>query len=377
MLTSASRLSLAIASQNVGRFCRQWQNLGMPNPLLRFSKPAKSAAEILSALQSQNIVADPVQRDLVELLARSIHQPHAGKQNGGVYVYGPPGRGKTLIINTLVSLLPTATTARFHFHEFFQQLNSPANRISGQPLGAIFAQGLQRELLGLEVLVFDEFHCTEPGDAMFMAKLVKHCMEHDILLITTSNYEPEKLLDDDAFHHLVQPTIQRIRRDFSVLELDHAVDYRRLASQPNAEHAGYRRGTLNLFPAPQQLPSLDTMLEIGYDKIGPVHAGQQSVWITFDQICRTRRNTADYLELATRFACWHIIRIPSSATMPMDEERRLANLIDIFYDKNLEVHLYAEDDLSGLGHMLHDIEKARLTSRLGQLQLRDRERIDA
>lgn len=119
------------------------------------------------------------------------------------------------------------------------------------------------------------------------------------------------------------------------------------------------------------------MIQIGYDEIGPVHLNAETIWISFEQICRTRRNTADYLELAGRYSCWHVTGIPASTNMPMDEERRLANLIDIFYDKNVEVHLYAADNLGNLGHMLHDTEKARLTSRLAQLQLNEYERTSA
>lgn len=51
----------------------------------------------------------------------------------------------------------------------------------------------------------------------------------------------------------------------------------------------------------------------------------------------------------------------------MDEERRFANLIDVFYDKDIEIHLYTQDRLEFLGHQLHDTERARLKSRLAQL----------
>lgn len=367
---------MAIGSQKIGQVPGRWQNLDMTTPLLRIPDRNKYAQKITKVLEQQHIQVDPVQRELIEILDRCLGKSKSAA-HPGIYIYGPPGRGKTLIMNTLVSLMPPATTARYHFHEFFQRLNSPANRIPGQRLGAIFAQGLERELAGLELLVFDEFHCTEPGDAMFMAKLVRHCAEHRIQLITTSNYGPEKLLDDDTFHHLVQPTIDRIKNDFVIFALDHQVDYRQLDADPQQVLEGYRKGSLNLFETPAAQPEHDMMIQIGYDEIGPVHLNAETIWITFDQICRTRRNTADYLELAGRYSCWHVTGIPASTNMPMDEERRLANLIDIFYDKNVEVHLYAADNLGNLGHMLHDTEKARLTSRLAQLQLNEYERTSA
>jgi len=348
----------------------------MSKPPSRNSATNDLAEEILNSLAAEGIFADPTQHELINVLGMTVGaSSKQGRQ--GVYIYGPPGRGKTVITNSLVTHLPVHSTKRFHFHEFFHQLNSPKNRLPGQPLGAIFSQGLERELADVEVLIFDEFHCTEPGDAMFMGKLVRYCEQHNIHLVTTSNYEPEKLLDDDAFHHLVKPIIEAIRRNFEIFHLDHELDYRLLSSNQEEALSGYRSGSLNLLPRQAPSTSEQTWIEIGYDRIGPAQLDDDAIWISFDQICKTRRNTADYLELANRFARWHITQIPSGETMPMDEERRLANLIDVFYDKNIEIHLYAEDDLSQLGHMLHATEKARLTSRLAQLKRLDLERTAA
>ncbi|NQD40148.1 cell division protein ZapE [Glutamicibacter halophytocola] len=345
----------------------------MPEPSLRNSAKNALAKQILDSLAAEGIIADPTQQQLINVLGKTVG-PASKNAPQGAYIYGPPGRGKTVIANSLVAHLPAHSTRRFHFHEFFHQLNSPKNRVPGQPLGAIFSQGLERELAGIQVLIFDEFHCTEPGDAMFMGKLVKYCKQHDIQLVTTSNYAPEKLLDDDAFHHLVTPIIESIRADYEVFELDHELDYRLRKAEMEGATSGYRSGSLTLLPQQAPRDSLETWIEIGYDRIGPARQAGEAIWISFDQICRTRRNTADYLELATRFPRWHITQIPSSELMPMDEERRLANLIDVFYDKDIEVHLYAEDDLSQLGHMLHAAEKARLTSRLAQLHRHNIER---
>lgn len=347
----------------------------MPTPSSRKLASNVLAGQILDSLSMDGINADPTQQQLINVLGESLGAS-ARNSRQGVYIYGPPGRGKTIITNALMTHLPSSRTRRFHFHEFFHQLNSPKNREPGQPLGAIFSQGLERELAGIQALIFDEFHCTEPGDAMLMGKLIKFCQQHEIQLVTTSNYEPENLLDDDTFHHLVKPIIEIIRHGFEIFKLDHEQDYRLISGSPN-DAQGFAKGTLNLVPRTIPVTATETWIEIGYDRIGPAHLTDGCIWITFDQICRTRRNTADYLELATRYSRWHITEIPSSETMPMDEERRLANLIDVFYDKDVEVHLYAEDDLAALGHMLHATEKARLASRLAQLTRHDLERTAA
>ncbi|MGO2031917.1 MAG: cell division protein ZapE [Glutamicibacter ardleyensis] len=338
----------------------------LPSGLLRARGAAKRRRRVVSHLQGQGLILDDRQNDLIGLLTRNLAHLSEQEQRG-TYIYGPPGRGKSMLIDAICADLDQKSTARFHFHEFFQTINNPSKRRSDQSSGSVFTEGLQRELQGLKVLFFDEFHCVEPGDAMFMAKMVNYCEEAGIFIITTSNYAPEKLLDDEYFHHLIEPTIAKIRSSFEVFELDAAVDYRMLETPEQMRLSGYRSGTLNPGYSPIDETDFTEQLPVGYDHIGPVRLTGTSIEISFSQLCRTRRNTADYLELASRFNCWHITSVPSSEHMPMDEERRFANLIDVFYDKDIEIHLYTQDRLEFLGHQLHGTERARLKSRLAQL----------
>lgn len=338
----------------------------LPSTLKRGTQASERAQRIISTITQRGIEVDRHQLELVNILANSLGGQQATAISG-VYIYGPPGRGKSMVLDAFCADLAAETTARFHFHDFFRAINSPKAFREGQKIGSIFAEGLARELGDKSVVLFDEFHCVEPGDAMFMARLVAYCQQHGIFLVTTSNYGPEKLLDDDAFHHLILPTITLIRDGFAVFELDAAVDYRTLSTSDTQRSSGYGAGTLNVGKLPEVLPTLDTQIQVGYGEIGPAAVLEQTVFISFEQLCRTRRNTADYLDLASRYSCWHILSVPTSDQMPMDEERRFANLIDVFYDRNIEVHLYTQDQLQHLGQMLHEIEHARLTSRIAQL----------
>ncbi|GAA0188431.1 cell division protein ZapE [Glutamicibacter creatinolyticus] len=316
-------------------------------------------------LERQAITPDESQMELMGALSRLLDPGANETAPTGCYIYGPTGRGKTMILNALMQTLNPASSARMHFHEFFDAV-SRADASETGPKGSIFMRGLQRELSGLEVLCFDEFHCVEPGDAMFMARLVGYCQEHRIRLITTSNYAPEFLLDDPYFHHLIEPTIAVVRSSFLVHELDHRLDYRTVPTTASAA-GGYRAGSLNVGATPPAPTTPRTTLRAGYDEIEPVYMQGTGLRTSFDQLCRTRRNTRDYLEMSRRFEHWIITDIPAVADMPMDEQRRFANLIDVLYDQNREVHLYCADNLQRLGQALQGIERDRLLSRLAQL----------
>ena len=99
---------MAIGSQKIGQVPGRWQNLDMTTPLLRIPDRNKYAQKITKVLGQQHIQVDPVQHELIEILDRCLGKSKSAA-HPGIYIYGPPGRGKTLIMNTLVSLMPPAT----------------------------------------------------------------------------------------------------------------------------------------------------------------------------------------------------------------------------------------------------------------------------
>ena len=338
----------------------------VPRLLLSRNHPVKRSHRIIHDLKSRGIDLDATQRNLVEALARCLAPGTASSGYAGCYIYGPPGRGKSMIVDAIFATLDQRTAARYHFHDFFHSIHQASGQAPSGSMGSIFLRGLTIKLEGITVLCFDEFHCVEPGDAMFMARLVNFCQEHGITLLTTSNYEPEGLLADPYFHHLIEPTIAKIRSSFHVVELDHRVDYRTL-DQGTRQRTGYRAGSLYTAATPPTPSAPPTSLQIGYDTLAPVYLRSGQLRIGFELLCRTRRNTRDYIEMAEKFGHWIIEGIPAGDSMPTDEQRRFANLVDVLYDRDIRLDLYCSDDLGSLGKDLPGTERQRLTSRLAEL----------
>ena len=198
----------------------------------------------------------------------------AGKH---VYLWGPPGRGKTWILGAFYDALPTSKKRRVHFHDFFRELHSTAHKATTMALAQVdepgslgssrgrmdrvaartsaIEQAIESMLGDVEVLCFDEFHCNDPGDAMLLARMFKFIMGKRILLITTSNYPPEELLADEYYHHLILPTIGAIREQMNVHELDAKLDYRSI-DRDEADRQGFATGTLATAPSESELHSL-------------------------------------------------------------------------------------------------------------------------
>lgn len=323
------------------------------------------------------------------------HRSPAGKH---VYLWGPPGRGKTWILGAFFDALPTPRKKRVHFHDFFRELHANAYRATSQALAEVdepgslgssrgrmdrvqartsaIEQAIESMLGDVEVLCFDEFHCNDPGDAMLLARMFTYIMGRRILLVTTSNYPPEELLADEYYHHLILPTIAAIRAEMNVHELDASLDYRAL-DRDEADRQGFATGTLLLAPSEADVQALGIRVPDGSESklLKPTSHGIRArrvapdhVWFDFRDLCESLTSTLDYLELAKEHRHWVVSGIPGSAGMTPFGLRRLANAIDVLYDHGIRLDLMVEGDFSESLSLLPGLDAARLESRLNALR---------
>ncbi len=357
---------------------------------------------ILDRATVERLDLDEQQQAAVRLLSNNVashlgpgQQSPAGKH---VYLWGPPGRGKTWILGAFYDALPTAKKRRVHFHDFFRELHSTAHKATAIALAQVdepgalgssrgrmdrvaartsaIEQAIESMLGDVEVLCFDEFHCNDPGDAMLLARMFKFIMGRRILLITTSNYPPEELLADEYYHHLILPTIEAIREQMNVHELDAKLDYRSLA-RDEADRQGFATGTLALAPSESELRTLgitqpeaweSALLKPTSHEIRALRVADDQVWFDFRDLCEALTSTLDYLELAKDHRHWVISGVPGSADMTPFGLRRLANAIDVLYDHGIRLDLLIDGDFADSLSLLPELDAARLESRLNALR---------
>ncbi len=179
-------------------------------------------------------------RELVDRRGRPV------RRHRGIYLYGRPGRGKTMLMNRFFAEVASERKRRYHFHQFFAGLHAAAHE-SGSIDAAVDA------LLGAARLVcFDEFHVHDIGDAMLIARLLDALFARRIVLVVTSNYPPAELLPNPLFHDRFVPTIERILAHLDVVAVDGAVDYRALGSR--GARAGFAAGRYVVAPQWRALP---------------------------------------------------------------------------------------------------------------------------
>ncbi len=109
----------------------------------------------------------------------------------GLYLWGGVGRGKSFLMDTFFDSVPIERKSRVHFHRFMQDIHHRLRDLQGEenPLLQI-ARDSRRQL---RLLCLDEFHVTDIGDAMLMRNLLQGLFDQGLVLVTTSNQEPDDL----------------------------------------------------------------------------------------------------------------------------------------------------------------------------------------
>jgi len=297
----------------------------------------------------------------------------AAREVRGLYLWGSVGRGKTFLVDLFFQALPFEQKLRLHFHRFMGRVHAELARHAGEvdPLRAVAAHFAA----SARVLCLDEFFVTDIGDAMILARLLRHLIARGVTLVTTSNIVPAELYRDGLQRAKFLPAIALIEQHCEVVQLSSAQDYR-LRTLTSAGvyftplDAPAERAMLACFE--RIAPGLRrTEPEIVVNGRGiPVKLRAEGViWFEFGSLCEGPRAVADYIELAQSFNTVFISAVPQFTPQTDDAARRFVNLIDEFYDHGVNLVLSAAVRITELygGERLR-AEFARTQSRLIEMQ---------
>jgi len=232
----------------------------------------------------------------------------------GLYIWGRVGRGKTYLMDSLFDSLPTGLGLRLHFHRFMRRVHRELRALSGHkdPLDQV-AKHLSEEA---RVLCFDEFFVSDIGDAMILDHLLRGLFERGVVLVATSNIEPDGLYRDGLQRQNFLPAIDLLNRYTRVVALDGERDHR-LRELPAVEDYLYPLSTATdkklldiwrllsggLPTTAVQLRVLDRNLPVRGQALGVV-------WFDFFALCDGPRSQLDYIELSQNYHTLIISNVP-------------------------------------------------------------------
>jgi cell division protein ZapE len=278
----------------------------------------------------------------------------------GVYLWGPVGRGKSMLMDLFFDTAPVERKQRAHFYAFMAEVHGliaqwrngdPAERkrVFGQHKGDDpIAPAASLIASQARLLCFDELQVTDIADAMILGRLFEALFEEGVTLVATSNRPPEDLYKDGINRQLFLPFIDLIRERLDVVAVKGPMDYRldRLRgaevylTPEDADHrAAFEKLWTDLLNGSSETGAV---LEVLGRKLRFERSGAGMLRATFDQLCAAALGPQDYLAIAERFHTLFLEDLPVLGPGRRNEARRLVTLIDALYEAEAKLVVLAE-----------------------------------
>ena len=268
----------------------------------------------------------------------------------GLYIFGPVGRGKTMLMDLFFQTTKFRPKRRVHFHEFMAEVHdrigAARKKTPGDPIPRV-----ARELAAKSALLcFDEMHVTDIADAMILSRLFKGLFEHQVVVVATSNVPPSELYKNGLNRQLFLPFIDLIQQHMDVEELQRRQEELQAAKDFRLEKLSGR--PLYFTPADAkakaemdrlwneltgQHPGAPVELDVKGRTLRVPQASMGVARFTFAELCEQPLGTLDYLHIARRFHTVLIDGIPVLKPAQRDVARRFVNLVDTLYDARVSL----------------------------------------
>ena len=305
-------------------------------------------------------------------LGRRERAPAAPK---GLYLWGPVGRGKSMLMDLFFAAAPVGAKRRVHFHAFMLDVHARVERQrrlrAPEPVLRVAADLAAEAAL----LCFDEFQVNDIADAMILERLFRALFAAGTVIVATSNRPPRLLYEHGLQRERFLPFIALLEERLDRLELDSGRDYRLSRMMGKRVYhwpldAAARQALMTAFAdMTDGAPVASEELIVLGRTLAVPRASRGVAWFSFDELCNRPLAAADYLALAERYAAVILEGIPRLEPSRRNEAQRFHILVDALYEARALLVASAEVPLEEI-YVAGDgaFEFQRTISRLYEMQ---------
>ncbi len=364
--------------------------------------PATLRSAYRQRLDRGEIQPDPGQAAGVEALARlegdlngvgeasiiSLFRRHP--QPRGVYLWGPVGRGKSMLMDLFFETAPVEKKRREHFYAFMAEVHGLIDawrKGDHAARRATFGQARGDDPIGptagliaskARLLCLDELQVADIADAMILGRLFEALFADGVVLVATSNRPPRELYQGGINRELFLPFVEMIEQRLEVMEIAGGRDHRleRLRGE-QVYFSPITRDTEAAFEALWRgqldgAAETGATLEVMGRKMRLPRAAGGLLRGSFASLCGQALGAQDYLAITGRFHTLFLDNVPRLGPDKRNEARRLVWLVDALYEARTRLVVLAEAEPSALypaGDGSFEFE--RTASRLEEMRAAD------
>ena len=299
---------------------------------------------VLENLASQEVTPDQAQQLFLEAFLEfdsKYNQTSFFRKNlnpGSIYLWGPVGRGKTLLLKAIDSSY-FKNSGQFHFLEFMQLIHNSLFEVSKNknPL-ALVAKKIAKNY---DMLFIDEFQIEDIADAMIIGSVIESLVSKGIRIMLSSNSHPNNLYKDGLQRNKFLPAIEFIQSNFMIFNLEGSEDYR---LRDIALIRSYEPDVKEFLGKTFSEEWADSQKFVVNDRSFPCEGrSSKFLWLSFQEFFSEPCGSKDFIDIAKNYEWVFISNFHACDDQHLDIIRRFISFIDITYQERQKMKLFYAD----------------------------------